>query len=136
MAIADGKPLNPLAALAEGARATWFLPAAEPIAARKRWIRGTLSPVGTLVVDAGAAIALSQGKSLLPAGVTAVQGRFDRGDPVVVRSADGSELARGLTAYSSDDAVLIMGHKSREIGDLLGYRGRAEIIHRDDLVVT
>jgi glutamate 5-kinase len=136
MAIADGKALHPLQALADGARATWFLPAAEPIAARKRWIRGTLSPVGALVVDAGAAAALGQGKSLLPAGVTAVEGTFERGDPVVVRDAGGAELARGLTAYSSADATLIMGYKSREIEDLLGYRGRAEMIHRDDLVVA
>ena len=136
MAIALGKPLRPLSALAAGARATWFIPSAEPKTARKRWIAGALEPMGAIVIDAGALTALATGKSLLPAGVTGVEGEFERGDPVIVRAADGREVARGLSAYSAADARRIKGHKSGEIEALLGYRGRDEIIHRDDLVET
>jgi len=136
MAIAKGEALHPLRAIEEGARATWFLPTAEPRTARKRWIAGTLNPVGTLIVDGGAVAALRRGTSLLPAGVIDVDGRFERGDAVVVRNSDGREIARGLSAYSSEDARAIAGHKSGEIEAILGYRGRDEMIHRDDLVVT
>lgn len=136
MVIADGRRQHPLAALGSGERATWFLPSAGPRTARKHWIAGSLRPRGTLVVDAGAERALRQGRSLLPAGVAAVQGSFRRGDAVVVQAPDGRELGRGLSAYSSDDARLIAGHKSREIEGLLGYRGRDEMIHRDDLVLN
>ncbi len=134
LAIADGREAGPLTALANGARATWFVPKGEPQTARKRWIAGSLNPVGTIVVDAGAARALGQGKSLLPAGVTGVEGEFQRGDPVVVRDGDGRELARGLVAYGSADARRIIGRQSNEIESILGYRGREEMIHRDDLV--
>jgi glutamate 5-kinase len=136
MVIAKGASLHPLAAIEAGAPTTWFLPAAEPRTARKRWIAGTLNPVGALIVDAGAAAALKRGTSLLPAGVIAIEGNFERGDAVTVRNGDGRELARGLSAYSSADARTIAGHKSGEIEGLLGYRGRDEMIHRDDLVVT
>jgi len=136
MAITDGKPMHALAGLDGGARATWFLPDATPRTARKDWIAGSLKPHGTLVIDAGAARALAGGRSLLPAGVRTVQGRFERGDAVVVRDEAGREIGRGLSAYSSDDATLIAGHKSGEIEARLGYRGRDEIIHRDDLVLT
>jgi glutamate 5-kinase len=136
MAIAFGKRDHPLTALAEGAACTWFLPQAEPRTARKRWIAGSLKPVGTLRVDAGALAALAAGKSLLPAGVQTVEGNFDRGDPVVVRGPGGEEVARGLIAYSAADATRIKGHKSREIETILGYRGRDEMIHRDDLVLS
>jgi glutamate 5-kinase len=135
MAIADGLRLNPLAAMAEGARCSWFVPAGSPLTARKKWIAGALKPVGSLTVDDGALKALSGGKSLLPAGVVAVEGRFERGDAVRVLDRAGREVARGLSAYSAGDAQRIMGHKSREIEALLGYRGRDEMIHRDDLVV-
>ena len=135
MAIADGRRLNPLAAIAEGARCSWFLPAGSPRNARKKWIAGALKPVGSLIVDDGALKALAGGKSLLPAGVVAVEGSFDRGDAVRVLDRAGREVARGLSAYSASDAQRIMGHKSREIETLLGYRGRDEMIHRDDLVV-
>lgn len=135
MAIADGTRLNPLKAIAAGARATWFLADIEPRAARKLWISGSLSPAGTYVLDQGAAAALANGKSLLPAGVTAVEGQFERGDAVLVRDPEGREVARGLIAYSSDDARRILGHKSREFEAVLGYRGREELIHRDDLVL-
>ena len=89
-----------------------------------------------IVVDDGAARALRQGGSLLPAGVVAVEGVFERGDAVIVRTRAGIEAGRGLSAYSSADIGRIAGHKSGEIAGILGYRGRDEIIHRDDLVVT
>src|SRR5690606_19286561 len=135
MCIASGRVRRPLAALEQGARATWFLPRATPAAARKQWIAGTLKPKGAIVVDAGAERALAAGRSLLPAGVTAVEGQFERGDAVRVRAADGRELGRGLIAYSADEARAIAGRKSGSIAELLGYRGRDELIHRDDLVL-
>jgi glutamate 5-kinase len=136
MAIADGRRMNPLQAILDGGTCSWFLPASEPKTARKRWIAGALKPSGTLVVDAGALAALKSGRSLLPAGIVKVEGRFERGDAVIVTDAAGTEVARGLVAYSARDARHIMGHKSREIADLLGYRGRDEMIHRDDLVLS
>jgi len=136
MCVALGRELHPLKRLESGARCSWFYPNANPATVRKQWIAGALKPAGELRVDAGAAAALRQGKSLLPAGVTAVTGRFERGDAVVVRDTDGLEIARGLTAYSSADADRIRGRKSGEIEALLGMRGRDEMIHRDDLVVT
>ncbi|SFL10700.1 glutamate 5-kinase [Falsiroseomonas stagni] len=135
MAIALGKQDRPLAAMEQGARCTWFLPEGEGRSARKRWIAGSLAPLGVLVVDAGAARALARGSSLLPAGVRAVEGNFGRGDAVSVRDEGGHELARGLSAYDADAARLIAGHRSEELEAILGWRGRDEIIHRDDLVV-
>ena len=135
MAIADGRVLRPLLALAEGAPSSWFVSSATPRTARKRWIAGSLKPKGALTVDAGACKALRNGRSLLPAGVSQVAGRFERGDLVTVRGVDGDELGRGLSAYSSADAARIAGYKSSEIETILGYRGRDEIIHRDDLVL-
>ncbi len=135
MAIALGHVAHPLRALADGARCTWFLPAPEGRSARKRWILGTLEPQGGLVVDAGAARALAQGRSLLPAGVRSLHGAFGRGDAVEVAGPDGLPLARGLSAYASADAARIIGHQSAEIPAILGWRGRDEIIHRDDLVL-
>ncbi len=134
LCIASGRVLHPLAAVESGARCTWFLAHDKPAAVRKQWIAGTLKSAGELVIDAGAAAALDRGKSLLPAGVKEVRGRFDRGDAVRVVDASGRELARGLSAYSSDDARRILGRKSAELPALLGYRGRDELIHRDDLV--
>ena len=134
LVITDGRGLNPLAALAADARATWFVSQAEPHTARKRWIAGTLKPEGRITIDAGAAKALARGNSLLPAGVTAVDGAFARGDPVIVCDGEGRELARGLVAYGRDDAQRILGRQSGEIETILGYRGREEMIHRDDLV--
>jgi glutamate 5-kinase len=141
MLIAEGEPhrdgvAGPLAAIEAGARATLFLPRGEPRTTRKAWIAGTVSPAGALIVDDGAARALRSGKSLLPAGVVAVEGNFERGDCVVVRTRAGTEAGRGLSAYASADISRIAGHKSGEIATILGYRGRDEIIHRDDLVVT
>jgi glutamate 5-kinase len=135
MAIARGYTQRPLTALAQGARCTWFLPAPEGRSARKSWIAGALAPLGTLTVDAGAARALRAGRSLLPAGVRAADGNFQRGDPVVIAGVDGIPLARGLSAYASADAQRIIGHRSDEIEAILGWRGRDEIVHRDDLVL-
>ena len=134
MAITDGKPADALARLEAGARCTWFLPTSEPLTARKRWIAAAVTAAGTITIDDGAAAALRAGKSLLPAGITHVDGIFDRGDTIAVMTADGRIAGRGLSAYSSADAVLIIGRKSRDIEDILGYRGRDEMIHRDDLV--
>jgi glutamate 5-kinase len=131
-----GGGIGPLAAVEAGARATLFLPGGEPRSARKAWIAATVSPAGAIVVDDGAARALRVGKSLLPAGVVAVEGNFERGDCIVVRTRAGVEAGRGLSAYASADIRLVAGHKSGEIESILGYRGRDEIIHRDDLVVT
>ena len=136
MAIMNGIDANPLRRLSEGARCTWFMPSTSPLTARKRWIVGSLNPVGKIIVDAGAERALKQGKSLLPAGVIRIQGTFERGDAVIVRAANGNEIARGLSAYSNIDAARIAGRKSVKIAEILGYRGRDELIHRDDLVLT
>jgi glutamate 5-kinase len=135
MCIAAGVHRHPLRRIEEGADCTWFVPSATPAAARKQWIAGTLRPAGALTIDAGALRALLQGRSLLPAGVTGARGRFDRGDTVSVLAADGVEIARGMVAYSDVDAARIMGRKSSEIADILGFRGRDEMIHRDDLVL-
>lgn len=136
MVIADGNALHPLRRIEAGAACTWFLPSASPHTARKRWIAGSLKPCGVLTVDQGAVAALARGKSLLPAGVVAVDGSFSKGDAVVVRTADGRELGRGLCAYAATETRRLMGHKSSEIEGLLGYRGRDELIHRDDLVLN
>ena len=136
MCIATGHVARPISALLAGGKATWFLPSATPGAARKQWIAGTLRPKGTLRVDAGAERALVGGRSLLPAGVTAVEGPFGRGDAVSVVAADGREIARGLCAYPAEEAALIAGRRSGDIQEILGYSGRDEIIHRDDLVLV
>ncbi len=135
MCIASGHPKHPVSRLEEGARCTWFVPHATPVAARKQWIAGTLKPAGAITIDKGALKALREGKSLLPAGVTAARGRFERGDTVSVLGHDGTEVARGIIAYSDVDSARIMGRKSSEIESILGFRGRDEIIHRDDLVI-
>jgi glutamate 5-kinase len=135
MAIALGQQDRPLRAMEQGARCSWFLPEPAGRSARKRWIAGSLAPLGVLVVDDGAARALARGSSLLPAGLRAVEGEFRRGDPVSVRNAAGQELARGLVAYDAGDAARIAGHRSEQLEAILGWRGRDEIIHRDDLVV-
>jgi len=135
MIIASGKVLNPLATLSGAGGCTWFLAHSDPVAARKRWIAGTLEPKGSVIVDKGAAEALARGKSLLPAGVTKIDGSFERGDAVVIRNGEGAELGRGLTAYDHEEARRIIGRKSSELPDILGYRGDPELIHRDDMVL-
>jgi glutamate 5-kinase len=136
MCVATGREPHPLARIERGARCTWFASEQSPATMRKQWIAGTLQPGGELEVDEGAVRALRAGKSLLPAGIVRVNGRFDRGDTVVVRDAAGVEIARGLAAYSSGDAQRILGRRSQELEGLLGFRGRDEMIHRDDLVLT
>ena len=135
LCIAKGAVQHPLQRIEEGARCTWFVPSSTPVATRKQWIAGTLRPAGAIVVDDGAVRALMGGKSLLPAGVTRAMGRFDRGDTVSIIGPDGSEVARGICAYSDGDAARIIGRQSAEIEKVLGFRGRDEIVHRDDLVV-
>lgn len=135
MVITDGRKLNPITLLEKTNAGTWFIPNQNPMAARKNWIANALKPMGKITVDNGAIKALSLGKSLLPAGVTNIKGDFQKGDAVVLESPKGIELARGLTAYSSADAIRIQGHKTNEIETLLGYRGRDELIHRDDMVL-
>lgn len=133
--IANGHRLEPIQAVESGAPCTWFIPRKSPRAARKQWIAGSLTSRGRLVIDAGAERALASGGSLLPVGVVGVEGEFERGDAISVVSGDGRDVARGLAAYSSRDAKLIQGRRSDEIESLLGYGGRDEIIHRDDLAL-
>ncbi len=134
LCITLGSTVNPLKALENGAKATWFTAQTTPQAARKRWI-AAMKPRGIFSVDAGADAALHDGKSLLPAGVTAVSGTFDRGDPVAIVGANGTALGLGLTNYSNIEAAQIKGHRSAEVEALLGYKGRAALIHRDDMVL-
>jgi glutamate 5-kinase len=134
MVIASGRIENPLRAIA-GGRCTWFMTPANPVTARKKWIAGSLEPKGTVTIDAGAVAALRRGKSLLPAGVKRVDGTFSRGDAVVIRDGDGSEIGRGLVAYDAEDADRIKGRASADILLILGFEGRAAMIHRDDMVL-
>jgi glutamate 5-kinase len=135
MVIAPGRIMHPLRAVAEGGRCTWFLTPANPVTARKKWIAGSLEPKGTLTVDAGAVAALRRGNSLLPVGIIKVEGAFARGDAVIVRGPDGSEIGRGLVAYDAEDAEKIRGKSSSDVLLILGIEGRAEMVHRDDLVM-
>ena len=136
MIITDGRVEHPVSRLNEGAPCTWFLTGSNPVTARKKWIAGSLEPRGALHVDAGAAQAIANGKSLLPAGVTRVEGSFTSGDCVLIRDFRATEIGRGLVAYDASDAVLIAGRNSQDISGLLGTPGRAVIIHRDDMVLA
>jgi glutamate 5-kinase len=135
MVIASGHIEHPLDAIAKGAPCTWFLAAGNPVTARKKWIAGSLEPRGTLFIDAGAVTALRRGNSLLPVGVARIEGDFARGDAVIIRGPDGAEIGRGLSAYDAEDAQKIRGRPSADIDTILGFSGRAEMIHRDNLVV-
>ncbi|MFL6797160.1 MAG: glutamate 5-kinase [Xanthobacteraceae bacterium] len=134
MVIASGRIAHPLQAIAR-ARCTWFLTPANPVTARKKWIAGSLEPKGVLIVDAGAVLALRTGKSLLPAGVVRIEGIFVRGDAVVIRGPDGTEIGRGLVAYDAEDAAKIRGRSTSDIPAILGFSGRSAMIHRDDLAL-
>ncbi len=134
MAITLGSRLNPLKALEQGAPATWFTAETDPQVARKRWI-ASMKPKGMLHVDAGAVTALERGKSLLPAGVTAVDGAFGRGEPVQIVGPGGAKLGSGLVRYTAEEARAIRGQRSDRIEDLLGYPGRAALVHRDDMAI-
>jgi glutamate 5-kinase len=135
MVIASGLVQHPLDAISKGAPCTWFLTGANPVTARKKWIAGSLEPKGTFGIDAGAVAALRRGNSLLPVGVVKIEGEFARGDAVVIRGPDGAEVGRGLSAFDAEDAQKIRGRASADIDSILGFSGRAEMIHRDDLVV-
>ena len=134
MFICNGRIQHPLMALRDGAPHTRFVAGSPPADARRRWIGATLKPRGVVTIDAGAAAALADGRSLLPIGVTAVEGSFDRGDPVSIVAPDRREVARGLSAYDSEEARRIAGRQSTEIAAILGYRGRTVLVHRNDLV--
>ena len=136
MVITTGDVMHPLRAIADGSKVTWFLASQDPVTAKKRWIAGQLEPRGTLFIDAGAEKALFSGKSLLPAGVTRVDGTFDRGDAVIIRATDGRELGRGLVAYPRSEAEKIAGKRSADIDALLGYNGGDELVHRDDMALS
>ena len=136
MVIASGRKLHPVRAVAERGACTWFLTPANPVTSRKKWIGGALESKGVVHIDAGAVAALRRGKSLLPAGVVKLEGSFARGDAVLVRGPDGAEVGRGLVAYDRDDAAKIIGQNSERIEGILGYSGRSEMIHRDDLVMA
>jgi glutamate 5-kinase len=133
--IANGHAMRPLARIEAGGPCTWFAPRGTPLAARKQWIAGSLVPRGVLVIDAGAERALRAGRSLLPVGITDVEGGFQRGDAVTVRNPDGRDIARGLASYAGDEVRKLRGRRSEEIETLLGYRGRNEVVHRDNLVL-
>jgi glutamate 5-kinase len=135
MVIASGRVEHPLRAIAEGARCTWFLTSGNPVTARKKWIAGALEPKGMLTIDAGAVAALRRGNSLLPVGVVRIDGEFARGDAVIIRGPDGVEIGRGLCAYDAEDAQRIRGRSSADIDTILGFSGRAEMVHRDDLAL-
>jgi glutamate 5-kinase len=135
LCIAKGAFQHPLKRIEDGARCTWFVPSSTPVAMRKQWIAGTLRPAGAITVDEGAVRALLGGKSLLPAGVIRAVGRFERGDTVSIIGPDGIEVARGICAYSDGDAARIIGRQSADIEKVLGFRGRDEIVHRDDMVL-
>lgn len=136
MIIASGKEMSPLSAIDTGARSSFFAPSPTPVTARKTWIAGQLTPSGTLTIDAGAERALRMGKSLLPAGIRSLTGDFSRGDTVAILDPAGREIARGLVAYDAEEAMRIAGCKTAEIEAILGYSGRAAMVHRDDLVLT
>jgi glutamate 5-kinase len=136
MAIASGRVRHPVLAVEEGAKCTWFIASQSPVRVRKQWIAGSLQPRGEIVVDDGAAVALAGGKSLLPAGVLRIGGEFERGDAVLIRDVRGVTLAHGLSAYGSADAARIVGLQSGEIEAVLGYRGREELVHRNDLAMV
>ena len=135
MVICDGRGERPLSTVMQGGRHTLFRAEHSPLTARKRWIGGSLTPRGRLRVDAGALRAIRQGRSLLPAGVTAASGSFERGDLIAIEDETGQVIGHGLSAYSAADTRIILGHKSREIEALLGYRGRDEVVHADNLVM-
>lgn len=134
MAITLGIPLNPLKTLENGGRCTWFSAQTNPQAARKGWI-AAMKPQATVTVDAGAQTALQSGKSLLPIGITATTGDYQRGDPVAIVSGTGQRLGLGLARYSSVEAAVIKGVRSQDIANALGYEGRSVFIHRDDMVI-
>ena len=135
MLICDGSAVAPLSALSDGAKASMFTAKMAPSTARKNWIAGALDCAGTITIDDGASTALGKGRSLLPAGVTKITGRFERGDVIEICNTKGQLLARGLSGYSATEAQMLMGQKSANFEAIIGYDGRAELVHADDLVL-
>ena len=135
MMICNGQTIAPLTALADGAKSSIFTAQMAPSTARKNWIVSALDSAGEITIDDGALAALQKGRSLLPAGVTAVTGTFERGDLVDIKDINGKVIARGLMAYSSREATLLKGQKSSSFDAIIGYDGRAELVHADDLVL-
>ena len=136
MVIADGRNEAPIERISQGERCTWFLTPSNPVTARKKWIAGSLEPRGAAHIDSGAERALGAGGSLLPAGITRIEGTFARGDCILIRNSSGSEIGRGLVTYDAADAAKILGHSTKEIEGLLGFKGPDEIIHRDDMALS
>jgi glutamate 5-kinase len=136
MVIADGREDAPISRIAAGGRCSWFLTPSNPVTARKKWIAGALEPKGAVHIDDGAAKALRSGRSLLPAGVTRIEGGFARGDCILIRNASGGEIGRGLVTYDASDATKIIGRSTKDIESLLGFKGPDEIIHRDDMALN
>ena len=134
MAIANGKHINPLSKLLKENICTWFLPKVSTLDARKKWIISSIGSNGKIYIDNGALRALRNGKSLLSAGITKVEGTFSKGDNILIVDNDGKESARGLTSFSSEEINKIKGLKSDQIEKILGYSSKSEIIHRDDMV--
>jgi glutamate 5-kinase len=134
MAIANGLPLRPIKKIIEKNNCTWFLPKISKLDARKKWIISSISPKGQLIIDDGAKEALTKGKSLLAAGIKKVLGKFNKGDHIKIVDKDYKEFARGLSSFSSDEVLKIMGHHSNKIEDLLGYISKSEVVHKDDMV--
>ena len=136
MVIASGTDNNPIRSFIEGGRATWFISDTDPIQARKAWIAGALDYKGIITIDPGAEKALNAGNSLLPAGVTKIEGNFIRGDLVLIKNQQDEQIALGMSAFTSEDAAKIIGKQSRELEAILGYSGRSEVVHRDDMALT
>ena len=134
MVIANGNHENPIKKMLESERCTWFLPRISKLDARKQWIIGSISPKGEVIIDQGAMAAISNGKSLLPAGVKKISGKFEKGDHILIKDENNNECARGLTSFSSIEVDKIKGLHSSKIKNILGYSSREEIIHKDDLV--
>tara|TARA_B100002003_G_C13751639_1_gene374191 strand:- start:162 stop:572 length:411 start_codon:yes stop_codon:yes gene_type:complete len=134
MAIANGNFINPIKKIIENQKCTWFLPKISKLDARKQWIIGSIAPKGEVIIDHGAIKAISNGKSLLPAGVKKISGIFEKGDHILVKDQNNVECARGLASFSSNEIEKIKGSHSSEIKNILGYSSREEIIHKDDLV--
>ncbi|MBA4274171.1 MAG: glutamate 5-kinase [Alphaproteobacteria bacterium] len=135
LVITRGDTEHPLSALSQGAKATWFMASGSPMGARKQWIAGSMSERGAVIIDDGAARALADGKSLLPSGVKALEGTFERGDTVLIKTQSGSTIGKGISAYDADEAQRILGVHSEAIASILGYSVRDTIIHRDDMVM-
>ena len=134
MAIANGLHMRPIQKILKENKCTWFLPKVSKLDARKKWIISSIAPKGELIIDDGAKLALTKGKSLLAAGIKKVTGKFNKGDHIKIIDKTNKECARGLSSFSSDEISKIMGHHSNEIESLLGYISKSEVVHKDDMV--